>query len=178
MLSKPAHQMWVCSCWGCASNGPFWIEVGFPAGLGPTHRIMVCWRWGEKPWTGSANLVVPGWVHACTTALYWRQFSEISKKYQTICTPISNQRPAFTRKSLLCRELHSPSERKSYCLSAPHLLLTNMKSGQVLIFLLFSECAHQSFYITGESISNKNKAWKSQSPLEKATLYLWDKGNN
>lgn len=64
------------------------------------------------------------------------------------------------------------SQRKFYCLpaSAPHLLLTNIESGQVLIFLLFSGGTHQSFCITGESISNKNKGWKLQSPLEKLTL--------
>lgn len=65
-------------------------------------------------------------------------------------------------------------QRKSYCLpaSALHLLLTNMESGQVLIFLLLSDCTHQSFYITGESISNKNKGWRLQSPLAKLTLCI------
>lgn len=56
--------------------------------------------------------------------------------------------------------------------SAPYLLLTNMESGQVLIFLLFSDDTHQSFYITGGSISNKNKGWKLQSPLEKLTVCI------
>lgn len=67
------------------------------------------------------------------------------------------------------------SQRKFYCLpaSAPHLLLTNIESGQVLIFLLFSGGTHQSFCITGESISNKNKGWKLQSPLEKLTLCIF-----
>lgn len=76
---------------------------------------------------------------------------------------------------------HSPhillmlgKQRKSYCppASALHLLLTKMESGQVLIFLLLSDCTHQSFYITGESISNKNKGWRLQSPLARLTLCI------
>lgn len=65
-------------------------------------------------------------------------------------------------------------QRKSYSLpvSALHLLLTNMESAQVLIFLLLSDCIYQSFYITGESISNKNKELRLQNPLAKRTRYI------
>lgn len=47
-----------------------------------------------------------------------------------------------------------------------------MESGQALIFLPLSDCVHQSFYITAESISNKNKESRLQSPLVKLTLCI------
>lgn len=64
----------------------------------------------------------------------------------------------------------SGSKRKSAVWQSQLLACSNMESGHVLIFLLFSDCTHQSFYITGETISNKNKGRKVQSPLE----YLLD----
>lgn len=40
----------------------------------------------------------------------------------------------------------------------PQLLArSHTESGHALIFLLFSDCAHPSFYITGDTISNKIK---------------------
>lgn len=62
---------------------------------------------------------------------------------------------AHLRSRPFCPDSSDAWEAEDTPVSALHLLLTKMESGQVLIFLLLSDCTHQSFYITGESISNK-----------------------
>lgn len=134
--------------------------------------------------SGSREAMLRLW--AWSTALYWRYFFSMPRTVQLLAHCYTARRagvgggPFFVESgSAHGRSLPPFSsawgrQRKSYSLpvSALHLLLTNMESAQVLIFLLLSDCIYQSFYITGESISNKNKELRLQNPLAKRTRYI------